>query len=153
MAEAGRIVDPEGRFQAAAPAGWSAEADPDEGGIELWREEGSGALHLISFDSPEDAFPDPGEELYAFLEERGVELEEDEVEDVDLAGDAELSLCEYLAEDEDDPEGGSTFCLVGVATMPGVLVFATYLCPAGEEEAERDAVRGILASLHLTPRA
>ena len=143
--------DPEGRFTVTVPAGWSAEPDEDQDGLELWREDGAGTLHLISF-APDDGFPDPAEELYAFLEERGVELEEDEVDDVPLDGGAELAVCEYVSEDED--EGESLYWMVGVGTAPGVLVFATYFCTAGQEAAEREAVRGALASLriHTKPR-
>jgi hypothetical protein len=146
-----RTVDPEGRFDLAVPAGWTVEPEEEEGGVEVWREDGAGTLHLISFEAPDDSFPDPGEELYAFLENRGVELEEDEVEDLSLEGDAELALCEYVAEDEEEEE--ATFCLVAVATAPGALVFATYLCPAGEEDSEREAVRALLSTLRLNPGA
>ncbi len=76
-----------------------------------------------------------------------MELEEDEVEDVPLEDGAEMAVCEYLSEDED--EGDSLFWMVGVATAPGALVFATYFCPAGEEEAERETVRAALASLRV----
>lgn len=147
-----RAKDPEGRFTVRVPAGWQAAPDDDGDGLEVWREEGVGTLHLISFaaDDPDD-FPDPAEELYAFLEQRGVELEEDEVEDVALAGDAEMALCEFLAEDEDeeDPDAGALFWCVAVAAAPGMLVFATYFCRAGEEEGERELVRQALASVEL----
>lgn len=153
--DAERIADPEGRFHFLIPAGWAASPDPEEGGLEVAREDGEGALHLISFPAEPDEFPDPAEELYAFLDERGVELEEDEVEDVPLDGDAELSVCEYVAEDDeaDGEEAEPTFWMVGVATAPGTLVFATYLCPAGAEAAERDDVRALLATLRLNPGA
>ena len=39
---------------------------------------------------------------------------------------------------------------MGVASGPGVLVFATYLCPAGEHEAEAERVRAALATLRLS---
>jgi hypothetical protein len=142
------VRDPEGRFELRLPAGWQAAADEDGDGMELWREEGAGTLHLISFEADAGDFPDPAEELYAFLEERGVELEDDEVDDVALDGGAELALCEYVSEDED--EGESLFWLVGVATAPGTLVFGTYFCPSGHEDKEREAVRGILESLRVT---
>jgi len=138
--------DPEGRFTVTVPAGWSAAPDEDQDGLELWKEDGAGTLHLISF-APEGDVLDPAEELYAFLEERGVELEEDEVDDVPLPGDAELALCEYVSEDED--AGESLYWMVGVATAPGVLVFATYFCTAGQEAAEREPVRGALSSLRI----
>jgi hypothetical protein len=140
--------DPEGRFELRVPAGWQAAADEDGDGLEVWNEEGSGTLHLISF-APEgdDDFPDPAEELYTFLQEQDVVLEEDEVEDVPLPGGAEMALCEYLTEDED--EGESLFWMVGVATAPGTMIFATYFCPAGEEERERDLVRAALGSLRI----
>lgn len=147
MSERQRAADPEGRFTIVPPAGWSAAPDEEQGGLELWREEeGIGTLHLISFDA-EDDFADPAEELYAFLEDRGVEIEEDDVDDLPLQGGAELAVCEYEAEDED--EGDVTFWLVAVATAPGVLMFATYVCPAGEHEAERDLVREALGTLRL----
>lgn len=146
MSDAQRVRDPDGRFTLVPPPGWSTATDEDEGGIEVWPEQGSGTLHLISFDAGGE-FPDPAEELYAFLDDRDVELEEDEVGDVPLDGDAELAIAEYEAEDED--EGDVTYWLVGVATGPGALVFATYLCPAGEHEAEAELVRASLATLRL----
>ena len=142
-----RATDPEGRFTLVPPAGWSAAPAEEQGGLEVWREDGIGTLHLISFPGDDDP-ADPAEELYAFLEEGGVELEDDEVEDVPL-DPGQLALCEYETEDEDD--GEVTYWLSGVATAPGVLVFATYVCPAGEEDAERDAVRQALATLRLAP--
>jgi hypothetical protein len=147
MSESKRRTDPENRFDLRIPEGWSAEADQDDGGLEIWDEEGPGTLHLIAFEQDADEFLDPAEELYAFLDERGVELQEDEVEDVELDGDAELALCEYTSEDEDS--GEALFWLIGVATAPGVLAFATYFCPAGAEDQEREPVRAALRSLRL----
>ena len=152
MSEQERYADPEGRFTLRVPAGWEAAPDEDEeGGIEVWKEDGVGTLHLMSVEMDDDEFPDPAEELYAFLEDRGVELEEDEVEDVPLEGGAEMALTEYAAEDED--EGDTLFWTVAVATAPGTLVFASYFCPAGEEEKERETVRAALLSLRLTGAA
>jgi hypothetical protein len=151
MPEHQRYTDPEGRFDLLIPAGWSAAPDEDDGGLEVWDEAGSGTLHVIAFPQGPDEFLDPAEELYAFLEERGVELQEDEVEDVVLEGDAELAVCEYASEDEDD--GETLFWMVGVATAPGVLAFATYFCPAGEEEHEAPLVRAVLESLRLREAA
>jgi hypothetical protein len=150
MSDSQRARDPDGRFTVVVPAGWSAAPDEDQGGLEVWREDGVGTLHLISFDAEEE-FADPAEELYAFLEDRGVELEEDDVDDVPLEGGGELALAEYEAEDED--EGDALFWLVGVAAAPGVTMFATYLCPAGEQEAEVELVRQALGSLRLGPPA
>lgn len=148
MPEETRYTDAEGGFDVVLPAGWSAEPDEEAGGVEISRPDGVGVLHLIGFPQPGDDFPDPAEELYAFLAEQGVELEEDEVEDLELPGGGEMALCEYLSEDEEEAEG-ETFWMTGVATAPGSLVFATYTCAAGEEDEEREAVRRILASLRL----
>ena len=148
MPEETRYTDAEGGFELRLPAGWYAEPDPEAGGVEVAHPDGAGALHLVGFPQPPEEFPDPAEELYAFLEEQGVELEEDEVEDLELPGGGELALCEYVSEDEDGEEG-ETFWMTGVATAPGGLVFASYSCAAGEEEEEREAVRGILGSLRL----
>jgi len=150
MTEAKRARDPEGRFSLVPPPGWSAAPDEDEGGMEVWREDGAGSLHLISFDA--DEFPDPAEELYAFLEEAGVEIEEDDVDDVELE-EGELALCEYEAEEEESEDGDgpqTTFWMQGVATAPGVLVFVSYECPAGLQDPERELVRQSLATLRLT---
>lgn len=150
MSDAQRVRDPDGRFTLVPPPGWSAAPDEDEGGVEVWPEEGAGTLHLISFDAG-DEFADPAEELYAFLDDRDVELEEDDVTDVALPDGGELAYAEYEAEDED--EGDATYWLVGVAAGPGALVFATYLCPAGEHEAEAELVRAALATLRLSAAA
>jgi hypothetical protein len=147
MSEPTRHTDLDGRFDLVIPAGWSASPDEEDGGLEVWSETGVGTLHVIALPQDLDEFLDPAEELYAFLEERGVELQEDEVDDVVLEGDAELAVCEYSSEDEDD--GEALFWMVGVATAPGVLAFATYFCPAGQEERERLAVRAALETLRL----
>lgn len=138
-------------FALLIPEGWEAEPDEEEG-VDVASPDGVGLLHLVPIRQPPGEMLDPAEELYAFLEDLGIELEEDEVEDVALADGAEMALCEYLAETEEDAEEGeesATYWIVAVATAPGELVFASYSCPAGEEETEREAVRGILASLRL----
>jgi hypothetical protein len=136
--------DPDGHFLFRAPEEWEVERD-EEGGVLVSRPEGAGMLHLIHFDREGDEEADPGEELYAFLEEQEIELEEDEVEDLELPTGS-LALCEYLEEDEDE----TVFWLIGVATAPGGLVFASYSCPAGEEAEEKGIVRALLATLELT---
>lgn len=144
MTDRNRVtIDP--AFSLALPPGWLAEADEEEG-VSVYAPDGAGLLHLVSFEHGGTDPADPAEELYAFLEEQGVEIEEDEVEDLDLAGGAELSYCEYLAEEENEE---STYWLMGVATGPGTLVFVNYSCAAGEEEEQREAVRRILESLEL----
>lgn len=148
MAEAQRYVDEEGGFDFLVPEGWYVEADPEVGGLEVAHPDGAGILNLVGFPQPEGEFPDPAEELYSFLEEQGVELEEDEVEDLELADGAEMAVCEYVSEDEEEGEG-ETFWLVGVATAPGALVFANYSCAGGEEGEERETVLGVLRSLRI----
>jgi hypothetical protein len=147
MSDRARHADPEKRFDLVIPAGWQAAPDEEDGGLEVWSEEGVGTLHLISIPQEDDAFADPAEELYAFLADRGIELEEDEVEDVPLEDGSEMALCEFESEDEDD--GEALYWMVGVATAPGTLVFATYFCPAGQQEPERDTVRAALNTLRL----
>jgi phosphoribosylaminoimidazole (AIR) synthetase len=144
-----RYRDGEGGFALDLPEGWVAERD-GEGGILVSAEDGVGLLHLVAFDGDPATDADPAEELYAFLAEQEIELEEDEVEDVELAGEASLALCEYLATNEEDEEE-IVFWMVGVATAAGRLVFASYSCVSGEEAAERETVRSILASLELEP--
>ena len=148
MTDDKRYTAPEGGFDFRLPAGWTAAPEPEAGGVEVEHPEGAGTLHLIGFPQPEGEFPDPAEELYAFLSEQGVEIEEDEVEDLELPGGVEMALTEYVSEDEEEEEG-ATFWLVAVATAPEALVFATYTCVAGEEEEERETIRGILTSLRL----
>jgi hypothetical protein len=148
MREERRVkIDPE--FVVAIPRGWEAEAD-EEGGVDIAAPEGPGLLHLIAFPQEPGEFLDPAEELYIFLEDQGVELEEDEVEDLELAEGQDLALCEYLSEDEGEGSAErETYWMVGVATAPGNLVFCSYSCPAEQAEAERETVRSILGSLRL----
>lgn len=144
-------VDPDGAFRVRVPEGWTTERDEEAGGVELFRADGAGSLHLLGFAAPTDEVADPAEELYAFLDEQGVELEEEDVDDLELAGGADMALCEYLAEPEPGDDEEPTFWIMGVATAPGALVFASYSCAAGEEDEERERVREILASLELLP--
>jgi hypothetical protein len=146
-------IDP--AFEIVLPSGWSAEPD-EEGGISVAGPDGVGLLHLIAFEQPNDEYLDPAEELYTFLEDQGIELEEDEIEDLELPGGADLSLCEYVAEEEEEAEGSdergeTTYWLVGVATIPGSLVFSSYTCPADEMDRERETIREILSTLQLHP--
>ena len=146
MSERERVtIDP--AFSLSLPEGWVAEPDEEEG-VSVYAPEGVGLLHLVAFPASEDHEPDPADELYAFLEEQGIEIEEDEVEDLDLPGGGGLALCEYLSEeDEEGEEEETTYWLVGVALGPGTLLFISYSCPSGEEEAERAAIRAILQSI------
>jgi hypothetical protein len=137
-------------FEVETPERWEVEED-EEGGFLLSDPDGPGLLHMVAFAQTEDEHPDPAEELYAFLEDQGIELEEDEVEDVDLGGEGELAFCEYLTEDEEADEEVATYWLVGVAILPGFLVFSNYSCPVGEQDVERELVRRILASLRTRP--
>lgn len=145
MSEAGWYTAADGTFEVRLPSGWLAEPDPEEGGVEIWHPEGAGELSLLGFPLPPGERPDPGEELYAFLEEHDIELEEDEVEDAELSDGGELALCEYVSEDE--ATGEATYSLVGVGALPGSLVFAHYICAAEEEGAELEEVQDIVRSL------
>lgn len=136
-------------FEFEIPEGWQAEPDEEEG-LQAGRVDGAGLLHLIGFEQDAGEALDPAEELYIFLEDQGIQLEEDEIEDLELESGAELSLCEYLSEDEEgEGDRETTYWLVAVATVPGNLVFASYTCPAGREDEERETVREILTTLRL----
>ncbi|MEX2570797.1 MAG: hypothetical protein WD737_05785 [Gemmatimonadota bacterium] len=131
-----------GAFELTLPDGWFLEQDEEEGAL-VTSETAHGFLHLVEFArGPEDA-TDPAEELYAFLEEQEIQLEEDEVEDLPLGETGELALCEYLADEEDE----ATYWMIAVATTPGRLLFANYSCAAGDEEGERELIRTILSTL------
>ena len=151
MSESER-VGIEGAFDLAIPAGWSAETD-EEGGLLVGAPGAAGLLHLSAFEQEAGEMPDPAEELYSFLAEQGIELEEDDVDDFDLEGGAALAVCEYLAEAEEEEDERATYWLVGVATNLGNLVFANYSCPAGKQDQERETVRDILSTLRLIERA
>jgi hypothetical protein len=154
MASEERLVV-ENRFDVRVPRGWTHEPD-EEGGVLLSSGSEAGLLHMVSFEQTGGEVLDPAEELYAFLEDQGLELEEDEVEDLELAGGSELAYCEYLTEEEEDEaadgDESSTFWLVGVATAPGGVVFCSYSCPAGSQDTEREGVLEILRSIRLLPR-
>ena len=142
-------VDLDPAFELEIPAGWEAERD-EEGGVLVSAADGAGLLHLVAFPQPPGPVQDPGEELYAFLEQGGIELEEDEIEDVELADGAEMSVCEYIA--EEDPDAGdveATYWMVAVAVRPGCLVLCSYSCPLGEQDAERAVVLDILRGLRM----
>jgi hypothetical protein len=134
----------EGLFEVSFPEEWTAEAD-GEGGVLIFHEDGCGLLHLMPFEREVEEESDPAEELYAFLAEQEIELEEDEVEDMDLGGTGSLALCEYLAEEA----GEVVYWRVGVATAPGRLVFASYSCPSEDRETERERITRILSSLRF----
>jgi hypothetical protein len=144
-----RYQQSDGSFTLVLPSGWELEPDEDDGGVIVLRADGCGILHLMPFDREPGEESDPAEELYAFLEDQEIELQEDEVEDVDLGGTGEAALCEYLAEEGEE----LIHWLVCVATAPGQLLFGSYSCPAEEKgaEAELDLARGVLTSLRFDP--
>jgi hypothetical protein len=141
-----RYEGPDGSFELLVPDGWSAERDEADGGLLVSAEGGEGLLHLMPFEREAGEGVDPAEELYAFLEDQEIELEEDEVEDVELEGEAAAAVCEYISEDGDE----SVYWLVGVVTAPGQLLFASYSCALGAEEREREVVMNILRGLRFT---
>jgi hypothetical protein len=139
-----RYREQDGSFELAVPGGWAVERD-DEGGLLLSDPDGYGAVHLMPFAREPGEEIDAADELYAFLEDQGIEVEEDEVEDIELAGGGFLALCEYQVE-----EGGeAVYWLVGVATAPGQLVFISYSCLTGEEDRESEIVRQAVAELRF----
>jgi hypothetical protein len=131
-----RYNDGEGAFEVTLPASWSAEKD-GEGGLLLFGDQENALLHLMPFSRDPEEETDAADELYAFLAEHEIELEEDEV--------ALLALCEYET-DEDEEE---VYWMVGVAAAAGQILFASYSCPASEAANESEIVREILASLTL----
>ncbi len=137
-----RYRDVDGGFALTLPPGWETERD-GEGGLLLFASEGRGLLHLMPFERAPEEDVDPADELYAFLADQEIEIEEDEVTDVELPSGGSLALCEYQA-DEDDEE---VYWMVGVAAAPGQIVFASYSCVSGEEKLEAEIVRGILTTL------
>lgn len=140
--------DPEGAFELRVPSGWTAEPDEDEGGVILSAARGVGLLHVLAFERDPEEICDPAEELYSFLEDVGIELEEDEVEDLDATPTGETVMCAYISEDEEEEEGPeATYWLHAVACMEGRLIFATYTCPADLHENEAADVKSILRSL------
>jgi hypothetical protein len=141
-----RYTDEEGGLEVRLPDGWEATRDEDRG-LLVGASEGHGLLHLIPFARDQEEPLDPAEELYAFLEDHEIELQEDEIEDLALPGGAEMAVCEYLAEEAEE----EVYWMVAVATGPGLLVFASYACPAARAEEERDGVRAVLTSLVLAP--
>jgi len=136
-------------YSLTLPEGWEAAPDPDGDGEELFHPQGAGIVHLVPL-AAASGEEDPAEELYAFLAEQDVELEEDEVEDLELTGGGALSYCEFGTEEELE-EGGAEQVrwLVGIALGPRGLLLITYSAPEGED-AEVEAVRGMLATLTLT---
>lgn len=148
--------NPEEEYEIRLPRGWMVDPAAEEDGVEIHPPTGAGVLHLLAFSYTPIGPADPADELYGFLAEQGIELAEDEVEDLPLAAGAEMALCEYISEeadaDDEMEDGGeeSTFWLVGVATGPDRLLFASYSCPAGAETADLDGVREALASLRFT---
>lgn len=137
--------DEEGSFGIDVVDGWESEPDED-GGLLVAPASGDALLHLIPFSREPDEDLDPAEELYAFLAEQEIELEEDEVEDVELDGESGLALCEYLSEEAED---GEEFLLIGVATAPGRLVFASFSCAPEQGDQYAPEVRSMLATLLL----
>lgn len=141
-------TDPEHGYSLSLPEGWRASPDPEGDGEELFHPDGAGIVHLVPLTAGSGG-EDPADELYAFLAEQGIELEEDEVEDLELEGGL-LSYCEFGTEEELE-DGGETEAvrwLIGIAAGPRGLLLITYSAPEGEDE-EIAALRAMLATLRL----
>lgn len=136
--------DASGRFDVTLPDRWVAEPDGEEG-VLLYRDEGFGLLHLMPFARGADEELDPAEELYAFLVEQDIELEEDEVEDLGLEETGALAFCEYLAEEADEV----VYWLMAVAVTHGLLLFGSYSCPSEYRGMEREPVVETLKSIRF----
>lgn len=142
-----RFAAPDGGYDLLLPQGWEV-VQGEEGDVDLHHPEGAGTLSLVHFAGEPDAEVDPADELYAFLAEQEIEIQEEEVEDVLLDGDGELAYCEYGTEG-DEGEEDAMYWLTGVAVGGGGLVFVTYTCPAGEEAEEIEVVRRMIGSLRI----
>ena len=141
------IYEKKGWYRLTVPDGW--EIDEDESPVAIYHPDGAGALQVTA-ETPRP-LPVGGRidvflMLRAFLKQTGVDFDETLATRVTERG-LDRAFYEYSAE---SPEEGKVTWRSWMVTNHDIVVFLTYACREEDEDRERAAIDGIVASLELS---
>jgi len=141
------IFEKKGWYRLTVPDGW--EIDEDESPVAIYHPDGAGALQVTA-ETPRP-LPAGGRidvflMLRAFLKQTGVDFDETLAVRTTERG-LDRASYEYSAE---SPEEGPVTWRSWMVTNHDIVVFLTYACREEDEDRERAAIDGIVASLELS---
>ena len=141
------VFEKKGWFRLTLPDGW--QVDEDENPLAIYHPEGAGALQVTA-ETPRPLPPGGKIDVFlmlrAFLKQTGVDfIEEAATRSTDRGLDR--AHYEYTA---DSPEEGQVVWRSWMVTNHDIVVFLTYACRKEDEDLERAAVDGMVASLELS---
>jgi hypothetical protein len=141
------LYEKKGWYRLNVPEGW--EVDDEESPIAIYHPEGAGALQVTA-EAPRPLPPGGRIDVFlmlrAFLKQTGVDVDET-VATRSSVGGLDRAFYEHSSE---SPEEGRILWRSWMVTNHDTVVFLTYACREEEQEMERAAVDGIVASLSLT---
>jgi hypothetical protein len=140
------VFEKKGWYRLEIPEGW--EVDEDESPVAIYHPEGAGALQVTA-ETPRPLPPGGKIDVFlmlrAFLKQTGVDFDETLARRSTERG-LDRAFYEYEA---DSPEDGRILWRSWMVTNHDIVVFLTYACREEEQETDRAAIDGIVASLEL----
>jgi len=140
------VFEKKGWYRLEIPEGW--EIDEDESPVAIYHPEGAGALQVTA-ETPRPLPPGGKIDVFlmlrAFLKQTGVDFDETLARRSTERG-LDRAFYEY---DADSPEDGRIVWRSWMVTNHDIVVFLTYACREEDQEADRAAIDGIVASLQL----
>ena len=141
------IFEKKGWYRLTVPDGW--EIDEDETPVAIYHPDGAGALQVTA-ETPRPLPPGGRIDVFlmlrAFLKQTGVDFDETLAVRATERG-LDRASYEYSAE---SPEEGKVTWRSWMVTNHDIVVFLTYACREEDEDRERAAIDGIVASLELS---
>lgn len=141
------IFEKKGWYRLTVPDGW--EVDEDESPVAIYHPDGAGALQVTA-ETPRPLPPGGRIDVFlmlrAFLKQTGVDFDETLAVRSTERG-LDRASYEYSAE---SPEEGTVTWRSWMVTNHDIVVFLTYACREEDEDRERTAIDGIVASLELS---
>ena len=141
------IFEKKGWYRLTVPDGW--EIDEDESPVAIYHPDGAGALQVTA-ETPRPLPPGGRIDVFlmlrAFLKQTGVDFDETLAVRATERG-LDRASYEYSAE---SPEEGPVTWRSWMVTNHDIVVFLTYACREEDEDRERAAIDGIVASLELS---
>ena len=140
------VFEKKGWYRLEIPEGW--EVDEDESPVAIYHPEGAGALQVTA-ETPRPLPPGGKIDVFlmlrAFLKQTGVDFDETLARRSTERG-LDRAFYEYEA---DSPEDGRIVWRSWMVTNHDIVVFLTYACREEDQEKDRAAIDGIVASLEL----
>jgi len=142
------IFEKKGWYRLTVPEGWDVDEEED-GPVAIYHPDGAGALQVTA-ETPRPLPPGGKIDVFlmlrAFLKQTGVDFDESLAVRSTERG-LDRAFYEYSAE---SPEEGMVLWRSWMATNHDIVVFLTYACREEDEDRERAAIDGIVASLELS---